>query len=68
MSANREQGISLAVLLTGFTALPAGLLTRSDYPAVGTFTAIAGSALLIGSLVHMYRIKQLELAEDQGGK
>lgn len=68
MAATREQGSSLAVLLTGFTALPAGLVVRAAHPALGTMVALAGGALFVGSLVWTWKLRPLEFAEDKGGK
>jgi hypothetical protein len=68
MAANRQQGNTLAVLLVGFTALPAGLVASSNHLAAGALTAILGVALIVGSLFQMYRLKPLELADDEGGK
>lgn len=68
MAATREQGNALAVLLAGFTALPAGLVARAEHPVIGTAVAIAGGVLTIGSLIGTYRLKPIEFAEDKGGK
>jgi len=68
MAATKEQGASLATLLIGFTALPAGLVVEPTHPAVGVVVAVIGGALMIISLVQMFRIKPMEFMEDEGGK
>ncbi len=68
MAATREQGTSLAGLLGGFTAFPAGLAIKSDHPVAGITVALIGAVLTIASLVQMLRIRPLELLEDKGGK
>ncbi len=68
MAATREQGTSLAALLAGFTAFPAGLAIKSEHPVVGVVVALVGGILTIASLIQMLRLRPLELLEDKGGK
>jgi hypothetical protein len=65
MAANRQQASSLTLFLTGFTLLPAGLVTRPSHPGIGIVLAVIGVGLLIQAFAGAYRIKRLEFT-DQG--
>jgi len=56
MAANSQQGTYLATMLTGFTALTAGLVAEG---AIGILAALVGLLLLIVSAAGFYRIKDL---------
>jgi hypothetical protein len=60
MAATTQQGAYLGTTLVGFTALPAGLLTRGDHPGAGWFVVIVGAGLLFYSGFGLYRSKRLE--------
>ena len=56
MAANSQQGTYLATMLTGFTALTAGLVAEG---AIGILAALVGLLLLIVSAAGFYKIKDL---------
>jgi hypothetical protein len=60
MAATIHQGTYLGTTLVGFTALPAGLITRGDHPGAGWFVVIIGVGLLLYSGFGLYRSKRLE--------
>ncbi len=65
MAANRQQGSYLALFITGFTVLPAGLVAlASSRLVIGGFVTVAGLALLAYSLVGLRRIKALEFSKE----
>jgi hypothetical protein len=60
MAATAQQGTYLGITLIGFTALPAGLMARSDHPAAGILIAVVGAGLLLYSAFGFYRCKSVE--------
>ncbi len=60
MAANSQQGSYLALTLTGFTALAAGLVTTASSAGLGWTIAVIGLVLLGVSFTGFVRIKHLE--------
>lgn len=63
MAATTQQGVYLGTTLAGFTALPAGLIARTDHPATGMLIAIVGVGLLFYSAFGLYRRKHVEYSK-----
>lgn len=53
MSVSRERMISLVVLLTGYSALIAGLLALAVHPLLGVLTALGGMALSVCAAIEL---------------
>ncbi len=60
MAASQQQGTYLGAVLIGFTALTAGMVMDG---AAGKVIAIVGAALLVGSAIGFYRIKDVPSAD-----
>jgi hypothetical protein len=65
MAANQKQASSLILFLTGFTLVPAGLVTRLSHPGMGLVVALIGLGLIILAFAGAHHIKRLEFT-DQG--
>jgi hypothetical protein len=68
MAANRQQGGYLAAFIAAFVvafvALPAGAIALPSNPIIGVILGLSGLALLILSLVGLYRIKSMEYMNE----
>ena len=53
MSVRRDRMISLVMLLTGYSALIAGLLALAAHPLVGVLMALGGMALSVCSAIDL---------------
>jgi hypothetical protein len=65
MAANRQQGNYLALFLSAFVLLTAGLVELwAHSPALGVVLTLLGLAGFVVSLVGFRRIKALEYSKD----
>jgi hypothetical protein len=53
MSVSREKMISLVMLLTGYSALIAGLLALAVHPLLGVLMVLGGMALSVCSAIEL---------------